>query len=316
MGDDPDPLKIYQHNLDVVSDAILADDMATVCRHIKVPHLCRMAQTEIVVESEEEYAQGMSEYGQGLRNQGVTNYIRLVKQARFLTDDYIIGWHMSYVLNGATTLIRPYRSRMVLHLEDGIWRVVQADHELAADRWPVIGQGVIPGSIPGDYDDMAADFRATSESADPIYQAYLDALDKANNTDDFKAWCDLSAYPLSVHIKNVDHVIYEPEENRPFFDMVRDMITRYTHGRLERIADRAHFIAADQIVGYLTGTFYDGDMPVVAPVSSRLIIQHLDGGWKMTSVTNAVANSTYPYKELEVTDGLVTICEIQERMRQ
>ncbi|MBM7069815.1 hypothetical protein [Actibacterium sp. 188UL27-1] len=316
MGEDPDPLKIYQHNLDVVSEAILSGNFDGISQHIRLPHICRMGQTDIVIEREEDYVQGMREYGEGLRNQGVTNYIRLGKAARFMSDRFISGWHMTYVLSGATSIVRPYRSRMVLQLEDACWRVVQSDHELAADRWPVIGQSVVQGAVSGDYENSELDFRVTSESADPIYQAFLDALSAANNTNDFKAWCGLSSYPQSVHIKTVDHIILQDEDNRPFFEMVRTMLDRYADGRIDRKVKKAHFLTADKIVGYHICTFYDGDQPVMSPVESRMIVHHVYGGWKLASVTNAVSNATFPYEEPEVTQGLMTICEIQERMRQ
>ncbi|MEL6519624.1 MAG: hypothetical protein AAFQ66_01590 [Pseudomonadota bacterium] len=313
--DASDPLAIYQENLDLVSEAIMSDDMATICERIQVPFLVRMGRNEMVIEDETELAVGIREYGNGLRIQNVDNYIRLVKAARFISDSYISGWHITYVLKGAMSVVEPYRSRMVLHLQNGVWRVVQAEHELSADRWPVIGPSVLSGSVPGDFEDVEMDFRTQSESADPIYQAFLDALSDANNTHDFNRFCELTHYPLWFHSEHEDRSFMEPHEQRDFFDTVSAVLRSYKEGRLTRSADRAHFIGADRIMGYHHAHFLDGEKSIIGPIHSRMVIQHVDGVWKMTMITNTVGADELSQAHSEKSDDLVSFRKIQERMR-
>jgi len=311
-----DPAEIYQTWLDVVTKAVVENDDATLLAWFGRPFLMRTADAEVLIETDEDLLSDFEVLRWGLKTQGVTNYIRLVQKARYLSEDYIEGWHVSHMLRGAVSVVPAYCNRVVLHRDGDIWRCTEADHQLSNGRFPIDLPRVNLHAFNETWAGPLSDIRAAHARAEPIYQAFLDELDRANNLRNFDYWNTLYCYPHNVHYDTVDHVVGAPEDVRPFFEQVNALLDEHKGGRIRRRTKYAEFIGSQQIVGYHDAVVTRGDDTLFGPVHSRMILVSDCDAWKSKSVTNTLKNKGFPGSQFETSDELRTLREINERMRK
>ncbi|MBF9051851.1 hypothetical protein GTA62_17750 [Roseobacter sp. HKCCD9010] len=315
-GQMQDPSKIYQVWLDETSALLLDGETERFVDQVALPFVMRTTADETVFETREDLIGDMITVTQNLKNQQVTHYIRLVNKARYINHLVIEGWHTTYMLRDAIAVVPPYGSRMILRLEDNAWYLAEAEHELSNRRFPVDVVRSAPGAFQDKWAEPMSDIRATQARAEPVYQAFLDALSETVHDQDFDRWCSYFTIPHNVHYDSVDHLVNTPEDVRPFFDLLCKKMLCYGADRLTRRADYAEFISGDRIYGYHQTTMTkDGD-PVFGPVKSRMILCLADGRWKCSEVTNSLSNKGFPGPEFQPSGALPTMREIQERMKK
>jgi hypothetical protein len=311
-----EPAEIYQNWLDVVTTAIMENDDETLLAWFGRPVVMRTADAEMLIETDEDLCKDFETLRWGLKTQGVTNYIRLVEKARYLSEDYIEGWHVSHMLRGAIAVVPPYRNRVVLHRDGEIWRCTEADHQLSNGHFPIDLPRVDLNAFEDTWSGPLADIRATHARAEPLYQAFCAELDKSNNTQDTQYWCSLYAFPLSVHLTNIDRRVTDPSDLEAFFDHFQEILTANPGSEFRRTVKYAEFLGADRVVGYHDATIFLGDKILFGPVRSRMILKIHGDAWKCSSVTNSISNREFPGSTLENSDELRTLREINERMRK
>ena len=307
---------IYQELLDEMSEAMLRLDEEALCDGVQFPLQLTTMTESFIIENKEDWLKSARSFHQSLQAMGVNHYIRLASGAEFLSENYIQGHHVTHIMRNAEKMVPDYANRFTLTRVDGRWRVSAVDTALQNQHWPLMSPRVDPGATPK-WQEVSpeADARRKSTSPMSIYQTYLDRLTLTNMEDDFEGWCALCAFPHSVHINQVDQLIQDPAGIRPFFEMLSDMIKEQGITRFSRRATRAEFLSPTQICGYHTTTLGDDDGVKLGPFESRYILTRVGTRWRMSSVTNTVANDTFPYDQPEPSQTLVTLQEIQKRMR-
>lgn len=311
-----DPHLIYQEWLDCTSSALMTDNVEGFVDNVALPFIMRTGTGETVLETKEDLRGDVVNVTLALKSQKVTDYIRLVKQARYLDEATIEGWHTTHVLRNAMSVTPAYGNRMILRLMDGVWKVTEADHELSGNRFPLSLLRSEPGSFEAAWADAKANIRNYQTRAEPIYQVFLNSLDDTVNTPSFAGWCDLFTFPHSIHYDATDHVAAVPQDVRSFFDMIVNQLEKLGSARMVRSARYAEFLSDDRIFGYHDGTIFKGDEVVFGPIKSRMMLTFEDGQWKCSSVTNSLSHETPSDPTVEVTDKLPTMREIQKRMRK
>ncbi len=133
-----DPLAAYQAALDVVSDAVMSGNIEAVRRMSRLPYPVRSLKGSFLVDSDEKLVANFAGFSRKVRELGVTHYIRIAREARFLDRDRIEGIHMTYLYRNGEEVLPPYENRMILIREFGFWRVAAADHAMLNDSWPVV----------------------------------------------------------------------------------------------------------------------------------------------------------------------------------
>lgn len=306
----------YQETLDVLSNAIMTEDEATLLARIKLPHLRRTLNTEVVVETPEDLIEGLMIFGQAIKGLGATNLVRLATEAAFLSDSYITGYHVTHTLRDAVPVVDSYASRMVLIEEGGVWKMLEVDSMLDNPHWPIyIPRVHHDARMAGAFRSPENDARKLSVAPLTLYQTFLDELSHANNTDDFELYCRYLLFPYSSHTETSDIIIGTVEDVRPFFDGVSQTLAENGCDRLVRRAESAEFISSDLICGYHATEFHAGETCVIGPIKSRMLLQRKNTSWYLKSVTNALANSKFPYHVPRPGNALVTLRTIQERTR-
>ncbi len=307
---------IYQEVLDSLSEATLHYDPKALRAGVHFPLRISTATENFIIETEEDWLQSAKVFHQNLVSMGVNNFIRLANKAEFLSENYIQGYHITHIMRNSEKVVPDYENRTTLTRVDGHWRIASLDSAMQDDRWPVMSPRVVVDAKP-DWQEVSpeADARRRSTSPMSIYQTYLDRLTLTNMENDFDGWCALCAFPHTVHINYVDQQIDGPEGIRAFFDMLSEQIEEHGITVFSRRASRAEFLSPTQICGYHTTTLGTEDEVKLGPFDCRYILTRVGTRWRMSSVTNTVANDTFPYDRPEPSKTLLTLQEIQKRMR-
>ena len=312
-----DAMAIYQRLLDTISTALLAQDVETIRAHVKLPYVRRTLTAEAIVETEEDLAQGMLAYARSLTNLGVNSYISLASEAEFLSPHYIQGFHVTHALKNATRVIRSFSNRCIIQNDRGVWKLMEHDSALKSTTWPFnmllvprLDADILRKEIDPD------DVRRTAAEPLAIYQQFLDSLTASNMAKDFDAYCSLCSFPFTSHQATTDKTIHTPEDIRPFFDWVGELLDTHKVDRFERRGERAEFISGNRLCGYHSGRMYYKGKVIVGPIRSRMILERHSTKWLLKSVTNSVTNDQLAYLVPDAADSLVTIREIQERQKQ
>lgn len=141
-----DSAEILQAYLDDVAVALLADDWPAYRRRVCLPCAVISHDESKLVTTEDELQLGYEIFRDIFRSQHVTDYIRLVDQVFRLDVDLIAGSYVSHVIAGGHRVIAPYRSILVLRLEDDVWRAASVTNGLANSRWPLVRRGLFPNA--------------------------------------------------------------------------------------------------------------------------------------------------------------------------
>lgn len=308
--------EIYQALLDRLSAGVMNGDDALMLDGMSFPFRKTTMSQEFIIETSDDWLSSVHRFRDGLKSQGVNHFIRLATDASFLSENYITGRHMTYMMRNAVSVVEPYENRATLVRVDGKWRFSEMNSALNNSHWPISLPQVNEGSLSGWIEEgEEADARRWSTSPVRIYQDFMDRLSKSNLEDDFDTWCAHCAFPHTVHMATVDEVVSEPAHIKPFFDMVTKQIAQYDVDEVDRRTDHAEFISATQICGYHTCNLRSKGVSKLGPVSSRYILERFGTTWKATSITNSVKNTEFPYSIPELSDALVTLRSIQERTK-
>ena len=308
--------EIYQGLLDQLSDGLMANDNASMVDGMSFPFRKTTLNEEFIIESAKDWLISVEKFREALHSQGVNHFIRLVTDASFLSENYITGRHMTYIMRNAVSAVEPYENRSTLVRKDGVWRVTEMNSTLNNAHWPISLPQVAQGDLSDWIEDGAeADARRWSTSPKVIYQTFMNGLSRSNLENDFEAWCDHCAFPHSIHMATVDEVAEEPAHIRPFFDMLSTQIAKLEIDEIDRRTDNAEFISATKICGYHITNLRSKGVSKLGPVSSRYILERFGTQWKATSITNSVKNTAFPYSIPELGDALVTLRAIQERTK-
>lgn len=153
------PLTIYQDALDKVSAATLTRDFAAYVAMIDFPYLLCTRMESFVLHRPEELEGTFRNLSGALAESGVTDYIRLAREADQVLPDRIEGWHVTQVIVGDQRLVAPWSARQAILCRNGVWRFTEAHYPFLADRLPLtvadfhsamrLGPPALPGAIPG-----------------------------------------------------------------------------------------------------------------------------------------------------------------------
>ena len=130
--------KILQERLDAVSAHCMAGDWPAYRAAVRLPFVMVTGGAEITLHGEAELRQGFDTFLSMLRLRGVTDYIRILRDARFDGEDCIIGSYDSHLMRHAERVVPAYRSQATLHRQDGLWLFVRIANTWENARWPVV----------------------------------------------------------------------------------------------------------------------------------------------------------------------------------
>jgi len=145
-----DPLDIYQTMLDVVSDAVMRGDVDLYLTAVTLPYAIHTETKRFDLTSTEAQRATLLCVSGGFRRQGVTDYVRLGRAARYVSRHRIEGTHYSHIMRGTERIAAPYAASQTLVFDGTAWRFCEARYAVNSDEWPVAFPvtGLHPDLIP------------------------------------------------------------------------------------------------------------------------------------------------------------------------
>ena len=308
-----DAHSIYQDWVDNLFSAVLEGDVERIAAQVNLPYLHQSEDTRLVIETRKDMETGFSSFLGMLRSHGVNQLVALATSAEYLSDEYIEGFHVVHCLRNGIPVLPAYTNRAVLRRSCRTWKLSEVHHGFSHGSWPVSSIHVNTRALSA----RAREDDARRQSTQPLalYQRFLNGLTQANVSGDFEAYCQMIEFPCSYHSIRHDMAVHGPEDIRPFFDMVTQVLRDNGVEEFARIADSAEFLSGSTICGYHTTRMMRGGGDAMEPIKSRMILHRTGTRWFLKSVTNAVLDEQFPYGRPVVTDDLVTDLEIQKRTK-
>ncbi len=308
-----DALSIYQDWLDTLHAAVLRGDLDVVAAHVSLPYLHQSEDARLVIETRRDMETGFHSFARMLKARGVNQFIGLATTAEYLSDDYIEGFHVAHALRNGVPVLPNYTNRAVLRRGAANWKLSEIEHGFSHGEWPIRVVHVAKDTTTER--SQKDDVRRESTQPLALYQRFLNALTRANVTADFGAYCRLLEFPYSYHSVGKDMIASGPEDVRPHFDMVTEMLRENGIEDFARIADHAEFLSGNMICGYHTSWMMRDGTDALESIRSRMILHRHGTRWFAKSVTKAVEDDQFPYGQPVVADDLVTDLEIQKRTK-
>lgn len=117
-----DPAQILQAYLDETAHALLTQNQSEFFDRLRFPHFILTESMTLRGNTKHDLQDLFHSVSAYLCDNGVTDYARLVKSARFETSTIIVGEWVTHILQDVRRLVEPYPSQGRLVLTDGTWR--------------------------------------------------------------------------------------------------------------------------------------------------------------------------------------------------
>lgn len=117
---------IAQQHLDAIEDAYLTRNLAKFLAQMAIPHVLTTHTSIQVRDTEADLTRYFQDYSRTLIQQGVTEFVRIVKFAEFRSDDVLISEQETHVISSGHRLVDPYPTRIRLVREGTRWRQTHA----------------------------------------------------------------------------------------------------------------------------------------------------------------------------------------------
>lgn len=308
--------EVYQKHLDVSTRLVVEGDAEGYSVHAQLPFVFRTAEGIEVIETVKDLTEDIRQIHEWLRTQGVTDYHRIAREARYLDADTVEGFHVTYALRGALPVVEPYASRMILKRAGDLWKTTYAEHELADALYPghnararhglfaTKWSAPAPGTPPHDHAGALA-----------AYQSVLDGIARASIDDDLEALLRHYAMPYDVHFDEGSSTVSTADGAREFHDMLQRMIRAEAADRLVLEATFAVFLSDDQLLGYHEASLMRCDERRFGPVRSRVLMTNRNGPWQVKSISNAISTTGWNSGRMIISPVLPTMREIKKRMK-
>lgn len=132
-------------------------------------------------------------------------------------------------------------------------------------------------------------------TAGAILQSYLDDIAAAVMVGDFAAYRAGVQLPFHLVTPSVNVSIDTEDALRDGFDQFRSMLQTQRVTDYIRLVDSAQALDPDLITGRYITHLISGGMRVLDPFQSQITLRHTEGRWQAASITNALANSRWPF---------------------
>jgi hypothetical protein len=309
-------IDIYQTYLDVSTRLVLTGESEAYADHVQLPFVFRTSRGVEIIETRADLITDMQKVYDWLASQHVSDYHRIARKARFLDEDTIEGFHVTYALRGAVPVVEPYDSRVILRrAPSGVWAVSFAEHELADALYPNRDSRASHGIFSPRWAGRPADPARDPAQALPLYTQLTAGMSKAASGDDFNAWHALYTKPYTVHYDDGDYTVETPEDVRVFWGILKHSMAMHDADRVNTHPTAAVFLEDDRLLGYHDATLTRDGEVVFGPVRSRMTMTLKDDRWLCSSVANALSMSAFQDGDFVPSPDLPTLREIQQRTK-
>lgn len=138
--------------------------------------------------------------------------------------------------------------------------------------------------------------------ANEILQGYLDFISDAVMAQDWDAYQGKIMLPLQLvtHTANIN--VETPEDLRAGFEAFCQTLQMQKVTHYVRLVETAKQLDQDLIAGRYVSHVMAGAHRILPPFTSEMTLRRQGGVWRAVSITNALANSRWPFVGIHVAD--------------
>lgn len=311
-----DAIDIYQAHLDASTRLVFEGAAETYCEHAQLPFVFRTGEGVEVIETATDLAADIRQVYYWLLSRGVTEYHRIARSARYLDDDTIEGFHLTYALQGANQVVEPYASRMLLRrAEGGMWKTTYGEHELRDPLYPGHDARAEHGIFSPNWSRPPSAVTRDQAQALTLYRAGIDAIVEAVNTRDLERILTLYDLPYQVHDSTGDTVVDTVDTIREHYDLFQKIMAEAGADSIRSTTSSAMFVTDDRLLGYHETSLMHGDEERFGPIRSRFLLINKNDDWRVKSVANAITTAAIHDGTLHLSPAIPTLREIEKRTK-
>jgi len=131
------PRDIYQTMLDFVSDAVLSGNVDQYLSAVTTPYTIHTETKRFDMTEAEDLRATFDCLSRGYRRQGVTDYVRLAREANYVTRHRIVGTHYTHIMRDAERIAPPYVASQTLLFDGEVWRFSEARYAISNGALPI-----------------------------------------------------------------------------------------------------------------------------------------------------------------------------------
>lgn len=128
-----------------------------------------------------------------------------------------------------------------------------------------------------------------------ILQTYLDEIAKAVMAGDFASYQAGVALPFHLVTHSANLTITTEAALREGFETFRAMLQTRRVTDYIRLVESSQFLDPELMTGRYVTHLISGGMRVLDPFLSQITLRLVEGRWRAASITNALANSRWPF---------------------
>lgn len=133
-----------------------------------------------------------------------------------------------------------------------------------------------------------------SEEAKEIYQRVIDVLSDALMEGDFSKFGPYFTLPHVMQTLSGTLRMEDEDELRRSFEGFSASLKAHRATHYIRLTDQAEFETPDRIVGEHTSHILRNAIYLAPAYPNRLVLDRVDGVWKVGNALNAIGNTTWP----------------------
>ena len=131
--------------------------------------------------------------------------------------------------------------------------------------------------------------------ANAILQTYLDEIAAAVMVGDFAAYKAGVVLPFHLVTHSANLTITTDDKLREGFEAFRAMLQAQRVTDYIRLVESSQLLDPELMTGRYVTHLISGGMRVLDPFHSQITLRFVEGRWCAASITNALANSRWPF---------------------
>lgn len=130
-----EPRRLYQAFLADVTATLLAGDLERSLDYYALPHRIVMLDRTMTCVTRADMLRCLAGYIRLVHSRGVTTVRRTADDARFLSDDEMVGFHITTHLRDGAEVLPAYAAQFRLRRVERCWRLAEQEGVVYHETW-------------------------------------------------------------------------------------------------------------------------------------------------------------------------------------
>ncbi len=245
------------------------------------PHTIHTKQGIATFNHDQELDKALSQLHNSIHDMGVTDYVRSVTRARYVTEDMIEGQYRCWFLRDTLDVFPSFDAYMILVRETGQFRMREVRNNVARGTWPLLAADDPDGAPlkPGE--------RLPMPFTQAEFDAFLDDITAPFLTRQIDRWASRMALPFSMVTAQGPVLLQSHDDLARNFADYLDAADKMALDDLRRVPLDFDICDDDTVMATYRTELRSRGTLVETPYTSTALLHRTGGTWQMSSILNA-----------------------------